>query len=798
MKNYPAVKFTLLIMAGILIDKLIPVTAINYYIYFSILLLAFLCASLLGIWKKSFINKIIPVYILIILGAIFTAEFQKPNYNFLPQEIEKQKDFRAQGTISNIELRREHEIVLYLDADSVGFTEAAFNKKITLICRIRDENKKNLDSLYNAILPGNIASVKGLFMKGNNRRNPGEFDYNQYLREKGISGILYVYNVKDINILSKHNAKIQSAIFNVRKSIDNEITKLHQPQAAGFIRGQLLADRSNIDYNAVVEFINSGVVHILAVSGLNVGFIVLIIMIILGRFNVYFRSILMILCIIVFLVLTDSQASIVRAVVMSILVITGFLTNRSTNIFNSLAVSALIILLAAPSQLFDPGFQLSYSAVLSIAVIYPAFQRTINNSGLKNKWVKYLLLFIGISLCAQLGTLPFTLYYFGKLSLVSLFTNLIVIPLSGVIVGIGIFTLFLNLFTPLLASYYAAGNDFLNSVMFYIIKMAGSSEHSFLWIRNFSVLDGIIFYLFLAVFLYALIYFKSKVAMLIVCILVFANVLIFCSLDDKNLLPDNYLHVLMVDVGQGDAFLIKFPNGKTALIDAGETTLNFDNGERIILPLLNQLGIDKIDYGFISHVDLDHYGGFISLINENKIGRIYKPYSDTSFSKDIKLEKFLRTNNIPVNYYEKGIIKLPAGRIYILNDYGKNVKLTTNNGSGLLKILYGRSSFLFTGDLERRGEIHYINNYRDFLKSDVLKVSHHGSQTATSEEFISRVIPKISLISDGIKNKFGHPSGIVLQRLSQAGSSISRTDKSGAVLLRSDGDNIFAVDWRNF
>lgn len=798
MKNYPAVKFTLLIMAGILLDKIIPVTAHNYFIYFISLVLVFFIALLFSFQKKSIINKFIPVYILIMFSGVFTSEYQKPNYNFLPQEIEKQKDFKARGIISNIELRREHEIVLYLDADSASFPGSVFYKKITLICRIRDENKKNLDSLYNAILPGNTASVKGLFMKGNNRRNPGEFDYYQYLQGRGISGILYVYNAKDISIVNRHNEKLQSAVFNTRKAIDNEITKLHQPQTAGFIRGQLLADRSNIDYNAVVEFINSGVVHILAVSGLNVGFIVLIIMIVLGRFNVYFRSVLMILCIIGFLILTDSQASIVRAVIMSILVITGFLTNRSTNIYNSLAVSALIILLADPSQLFDPGFQLSYSAVLSIAVIYPVFQKIISDSGIKNKWVKYLLLFIGISLCAQLGTLPFTLYYFGKLSLVSLFTNLIIIPLSGVIVGIGIFTLFLNLFTPLLASFYAAGNDFLNSVMFYIIKMAGSSEHSFLWIRNFSVLDGIIFYLFLAVFLYALIYFESKIVMLIVCILVFANVLVLCSLDNKNLLPDNYLHVLMVDVGQGDAFLIKFPDGKTALVDAGEATLNFDNGERIILPLLNHLGIDKIDYGFISHVDLDHYGGFISLINENKIGRIFKPYSDTSFSKDIKLEKFLRANNIPVNYYEKGIIKLPAGRIYILNDYSKNVKLTTNNGSGLLKILYGRSSFLFTGDLERRGEIHYINSYGDFLKSDVLKVSHHGSQTATSEEFVSRVKPRISLISDGIKNKFGHPSGIVLQRLSQSGSGVLRTDKYGAILLRSDGDNIFAVDWRNF
>ena len=429
MKNYPAIKFTLFFMAGILFDKIIPVNVHNYFIYVSILILSLILTALFSLNKYYRLYEFFPVYLFVIFTGVFTAEIQKPNYSFLPPEIEKQKDFFAYGTISNVELRRDAELVLYLASDSVTYPTARIDQRINLICRIRDENEKNLDSLYNTILPGNYSALKGLFVKANGQRNPGEFDYNQYLVQKGISGILYVYNVKDLNILNQHYERIQSTIFNTRKAIDNEITKLQQPQAAGFLRGQLLADRSNIDYNAVVEFINSGVVHILAVSGLNVGFIVLIILIVLGRFNVYLRSTLMILGIIAFLLLTDSQASIVRAVIMSILVIAGFLTNRSTNIYNSLAVSALIILLFDPSQLFDPGFQLSYSAVLSIACIYPVFQRTIHESGLKLKWIKYLLLFIGISLSAQLGTIPFTLFYFGKLSMVSLFTNLLVIPL---------------------------------------------------------------------------------------------------------------------------------------------------------------------------------------------------------------------------------------------------------------------------------------------------------------------------------------------------------------------------------
>jgi len=734
----------------------------------------------------------------LILSGVFIAEYQKPNYNFLPPDVEKQKDFQAYGTVSKVELRRESELVFNIAADSVMFPNEIFSRKITLICKLQDEYKHNLDSLYNRIMPGNIIMVKGLFIKGNNQRNPGEFDYRKYLEEQGISGILYLYSVKDLKIINRHYNKILCAVFRSRKAIDDEISGLFQPQTAAFLRGQLLADRSSIDYNAIVEFTNSGVVHILAVSGLSVGFIVIIVMIMLSRFNIYLRSILTLLSLIIFLLLTDSRAPTVRAVIMSILFIVGILSNRSTNGFNSLAVSAFIILFFDPAQLFDAGFQISYSAVCSILVFHPVFQKTVQNLKIKIVWINLILLFIGLSVCAQIGSLPFILYYFGKLSLVSLLANLLVIPLAGIIIGLGIFTLILNYCIPLLASYYAAGIDLLNSLMFFIIKISGNFKYSFLWIRNFSLLDVLIFYLFLAVSVFIYMKFKSKWAIMFSFVFVIANIIVFCSLDNKNLLPDNYLNVLMIDVGQGDAFLLKFPDGETALVDAGSASLNYDNGERVILPLLNYLGINKIDYGFVSHVDLDHYGGFISLINNNKISRIYKPYLDTTFSKDVKLENFLKTKGMPVTHYNRSILNLPANKIYILNNFDQSVKLSTNNGSGVLKIVYCKNSILFTGDLEHQAEYHYLNDYGSFLKSDVLKVAHHGSKNGSSEEFIEAVQPKISFISDGIKNKFGHPAEIVLQRLNQVRSIIERTDKSGAVLLRSDGDNIFAVDWRNF
>ena len=797
MKNYPAIRYAILFIIGIIIYRFTGVNPTNYLFYFLLTVISLAFAILYVSKDKMKLTFQLSISLFVIVAGIFVSAFQKPEYKFLPENIYVQKDFKAYGSLTGVELIKKTEIVFNLETDSLSFPGSIYKEPFSFICRIRDSSKANLSSLYNKILPGNKIKITGIFVKGRERRNPGEFDYDKYLHDRGISGFVISNSVDGIKILNGSSNTFNSVVFNIRKVIDKEITRLHSETTAAFIRGQILADRSNIEYNAVVEFINSGVAHILAVSGLNVGFIVLIILILFGRFNLYLRSFLMIAGIIAFMVLTNSQPSVIRATIMSGTIVIGFITNRSTNIFNSLAVSALIILVVEPRQLFDPGFQLSYSAVFSIAAIYPIYQKMINASSFRNRMMKSILAYSGVSLCAQIGTMPVTLIYFGKLSLVSLFTNLLVIPISGIVVGISIFTLMVNIVSPVLAFYYAEANNLITSLMYYIIHVAGRFEYAFLWIRNFSLLDCIFFYFFLTIFVLSLKFLKSKASKLTMALLASLNILVYCSLDDKNLLKENRLNLMMIDVGQGDAYLVKFPGGETALVDAGETTINFDNGERIVLPLMNYLNVGKIEYGFISHVDLDHYGGFIALMVEGKIKSVYKPAFDPNNSKDVKLEKFARFMNIPVRHYEKEIIKLREGRIYILNFLDNNLKTTSNNRSGVLKFVYGNTGILFTGDLEKKYDKKFSNYYRKFLSTDILKVSHHGSKTGTSEEFLSAVKPKFSLISAGIQNKFKHPAEEVVKRLEESGSKIFRTDKLGGVLFSSDGDSIFAVDWKS-
>jgi len=409
---------------------------------------------------------------------------------------------------------------------------------------------------------------------------------------------------------------------------------------------------------------------------------------------------------------------------------------------------------------------------------------------LKHKWVEYILLFFGVSLSAQIGTLPFTLAYFSKLSVVALFANLLVIPTVGVIIGIAFITIFIGSFSYGFAIYFAAANDLFSGWMIAFIKYTGSLDFSFLWIRNYSMYG-------LILILFSINKTRKSVLKISLVLIFISSIFIYSQFDDKELLEENKLSIFMIDVGQGDAFLIKFPNGKTALIDAGEANPFIDNGERVIIPLLDYLGIGKIDIGFISHLDLDHYGGFVSLIYNNRIKEVYRPLPDSG-SKSIRLEKFLKNMKVKTGIYDKKSFNVGNTKIYFLNDpYNYSYKsFSSNNKSGIIKIVYGKTSFLFVGDCEHPAEYFLATNFENMLDSDVLKVGHHGSATGSSKAFLKLVSPDISLISAGIKNKFNHPAESVIKSLEKINSEIYRTDKVGAVLLESDGTNIKRVNWK--
>ena len=795
MYRYPIIKFTILFTFGILIHSILELNYIYYIVPILLIVTSHIIIKYSSLKLKSIFHEITFGIILILFGTLYFSLFPT-NHAHYPFEMPKIKNAKMTGKvididlISNKKLSAEFELLKLNDE----IIEHSLNNKFIL--NIWKDTSITIISIYEKLQIGDVINLSGNISRAKNERNPGEFDYEKYLSTVGIAGVINCYKPEELQITYSKTEMFSNLVYSIRKVIDSRIRQLHDPASAALLKGILLADRKDIDYEIRSSFVDSGVIHVLAVSGLHVGFITGIFFLLFGRFNIRIKYLLTIFGIIIFLILTGGHASVFRASTMAIILITAKLSGRSTNGFNSISIAALILLLLDPSEIFNPGFQLSFSAVLSILIIYPIFSEKINKIKL-NIYIRNILLFISVSIAAQLGTLPFTLVYFNKLSVVSIAANIIVIPTIGIIVALAILTLISSLLLFNIASVFASANMIIVHALYAFVDQTSSFTYSFLPIFNFSIFDSLLFYAFLIFVLFMIKNYKNKILLVISIILAFIGLQNFILLDNEKILPDGKLSIVAIDVGQGDAILLKYPNGKTALIDAGNCTDYFDNGERVIYPLLQQLGIDRINTVYISHMDSDHFAGILSLVEKNIIDTIYKPYDPHSI-KDNIFEEFISANNIQYKFFSESSFNIDGVQLYLLNDTSQTVykNFDLNNKSGIIKLIYGDNSFLFVGDAEVEAEEYLVSLYGSFLDADVLKIGHHGSATSSSEEFIDFVVPKIGIISAGVMNKFNHPSSKVLKRFTDRNVKIYRTDYEGAIIFTSDGTKISKIDWR--
>lgn len=791
LKDFPVIKLVLLFSVGIIIQYYF-----EFPIFYSIIILltfAILSLILFNIKKDLalFFTKIFILFSIILTGII-SYGFSQSKKTELPFENDRERNITVTGVVEKLELPRRNEIRFELKADSLGNVKNG----LKLLIRIFNDSQMGRNEVINKLKIGNTVSITGNYNKGKERRNPYEFDYHQYLIGKGISGVI---NVESKNLIINNNEIniIPQLIYNLRLSIYNFLEEKHEQNTSSLLKGLLLAHRSEIDYDIRTEFINTGVVHVLAVSGLHVGFIILIFHFLFGRFHLILKCILIVAGLLMFLIITGSPTSVIRASVMASVFIAAIIFQRNTNQFNTLSIAGLIILIYDPTQLFSAGFQLSFAAVFSIISLYPIYKNKFEQQVPDNSIIKFIINLFVISFIAQIGTLPFTIYYFGKISLVALLANLFVIPLIGCIVGIGIATLFFGLISNYLAYVYAAANDLLTLILFNIISFISRFEFSYLRVPDFTFYDALVLSLIIIFFFVFIKKIETAFRKIIFSILLIVNTFLFLSFDDFDLIKKEYLDVVMIDVGQGDSFLLHFNDGTTAIIDAGEKTHYFDAGERIIIPLLENLGIKKIDYGFVTHLDNDHYGGFITLIEKGFIKKIILPHPDSS-KKTISFMNLIKNKNVNYSFYNDTIYNFGNSRIYsLVNTKSEQVeRFKSNDRSGVLKLVHGKNSFLFIGDIERSGENYITDKYKNFLDVEILKVGHHGSKTSSSDKFLKYVTPEISLISAGVQNRFKHPSPEILERLKNYSGKILRTDLEGAVFLRSDGKNLKHIDWK--
>ncbi len=783
----PILIFTILLIFGIISGNFLQLS--NFYEILGFTFVSIILVLISLSLKQKILANVFSFISIYFVGILLITHFSLTTEKY-PFEKTLLRNVQVFGKVTELSLPNKKGSEFILQIDSIKSENAKIRVKINLLCKTKSASQK--------VKYGDYLQIQGSIIRARNQRNPEEFDYNKYLWQNDLQGILSVKTINQIRQKAEESviSEIQNFVFDIRMNLVNIIKKYYSGEKSNLIRALLIGDRKDIDHEIVNSFVVVGVVHVLAVSGLHVGFIVMILSLVLGRANIYWRIILSIIGIVLFAIISGGQPSVIRASIMAILMLISTLFGRKYNSISVLAVAAFLILIFNPIDLFNPGFQLSFAAVFSIVYFHPKIQNYIIQN-VKNHKLQTFLTFSLLTFSATIGTLPFTVYYFHIFSIASFFANLLVVPLIGFVVSLAVSSLVFSFF-PFIATQIATTNSFLIDVIFKIVDLSAKWEFSFIEIFQFNLAISILYFVILVIIIYS--FSKSQKLFFRIFIIILTSFImyVYSNILKNNILPQNRMNIVMIDIGQGDSFLLQFPDNTIALIDAGNAIHGFDNGKNVILPLLKNLGINKIDYLFITHLDGDHYLGSFSIVEKGIVKRAFKPIMNPNFKKDVEYEKFLKKNNVEIFHYHRQKFNFGGVRVFVLNDStASNYKeFDQNNKSGILKLVYGETEVLFTGDLEIEGEHLWMKNYKGFLQSDILKAGHHGSKGSTSQEFLDLVNPNLALISAGENNSFKHPHKETIEKLKKKEIEILRTDKSGAIILSLDGKSIKQIDWR--
>lgn len=634
---------------------------------------------------------------------------------------------------------------------------------------------------------GDVLKIKGKLEKPIGQKNFGEFDYELYLAREKIFTYINIWQEKDIQKIGENDSNfLVSFSLSARDKI-KEITKQTLPPPYNYLLvGMLLGGKSFIPSPLKEIFAEAGIMHILAVSGLHVGIIAMALLALLSMLKLpkKFKLFILILILITYASITGFRPSVLRATIMFILLIGGKLINRSRNLNISLFFAAFLILLLNPLILYDAGFLLSFIVTFFIINLSPILQ------GLLSKIVVWIKNPLAVSTAAWVGIFPLSAYFFSKVSIISIISNIFIIPLTGIAVILGFITFFIGLMSISLAGLFANLNYLVLNLITLIAKSFSALPFAFIYVAQPSVTVIILYYL--TVFFIIEIFYKKtlspKIKKKAILIVLSVTLLIIIV---QVFYPADNLKVNFINVGEGDCILIEAPNKINILIDGGGTPQSdFDVGNKIVIPYLRRKGINEIDLLILTHPHLDHLEGLLPILKEFKVDMVldsgllcdsseYKEFISLILEKGISYHKakagdnFIFSNNLEIFLLNP----LYDSDFYEESDF--------NNASIVVKLFYKNANFLFTGDIEEAAEKKLLV-WQNILQSDILKVAHHGSSTSTNLEFLDKVNPNIAVITVG-KNHFGHPSQKIIERLEDKNIQIYQTDEDGTVIIRTNG-----------
>lgn len=558
---------------------------------------------------------------------------------------------------------------------------------------------------------------------------------------------------------------------------------------ASIIKALTIGDTAGLDDKTKELFLRTGTSHILAISGSNIGIVTAFFFFIARMFlrasllirlrgdDKKYAALFSIPFAILFMLTAGSSIPVIRATIMITVYMFALYFGRTRHIENTVALSALIILMIYPHSIFMPTFQLTFVSVFSIILFTKTLFFYVKTWNSVLKWSFSSIL---ITVSAMIGTLPIVLYHFYGINPISFIHNIIAVPLMCVVA----------MPLALVGMLVPCGE--------YLLRLSGEIISFTLYILNY-LNRGYLYPLIRPTFFEAISYFIIIVSLfyinkrLVRFIFIFVLVpilFVYSYTVIKERFYSNNICFNLIDVGLGDAILVEAPRGMRMLIDGGGVySGDFDMGKSVIAPVLLSKKILTLDYVINTHPHSDHYGGLLYILNHFQAKRFIigtYPVSDPAYNEILTVAK---KKNIPIELWKKGnTLAYNRIKIQVLNPYQGLTIENLNNRSLVMKMGYGENSFLLTGDIETAIEEQLIFSHFS-LSADILKIAHHGSKYSSGLHFLHAAKPSVAVMSVGAGMK-GIPSEETLERYRSLSIPVLRTDRDGLIKICSDGKKI--------
>lgn len=633
------------------------------------------------------------------------------------------------------------------------------------------------------------------------RRNPADFDYWRYLWLEKIAGTVWLDAVPHVHREAPWS--LWQHVRLLRQRIRQHVyAHVAAPDAQALTLALLLGERSRLTTETRATFTSTGLAHLLAVSGLHVMLVGFVLYRLLGsllartRWSWHVRqgtrTLLTLSVLVLYLMLTGASTSVVRAVVMTALLLGTSALHRPHLSLNALAIAALLLLVAKPGTLFQAGFQLSFAAVAGIVVFYPKLMPAL--SGITALPMgKYMAESTTVTLAATWTTAPVLFVHFGYVPLAGLLLNLVAIPLTAALLLASLLLVTAGALTGLSGAFGGA----IELAAYALTTVAQQGQTTMEWAtlrlppNKYELLLPLLLIMG-ATALWSQPRWRWRLGL--------SGLAIAAMMFAAPLLRSPSASILFFDVGHGDAALLSFPGGEHVLIDTGGYAGRTTHAERTLLPHFERYGIAHLDAIVISHPHADHDAGLGMLLDALPISRII--YNGKAGERQLASLAYAKADSMGIplqNVHAGDTLQLARGlQTRVLWPPPNTDYLSANNRSLVLELIYQEADLLFLGDVEGVAEMHIAEQYEKSLPSALVKVAHHGSRTSSQPALVAAMARTTTqaVISADRTHRYGLPDEEVEERWMSYGVQPLVTSDHGAIWFTTDGKRVERIDWR--